>query len=195
MRIRGPLAQRLHTLPPGAHLTLMPEQTPPTPSGDDTTAQYELRVFADYHCFLVQDDLARPTPTEAWTEALLRDQIATAPGALGVGTARAMTVPVTVEVRATPPVDENTAAWDHITQAGLHIDSGRILVSMFDNRPELPRIPIPPGTYTARVYTAGLNTLSPNGLDGEDRYRIVLWPGQVQQPEVLKRYPHPFPGG
>ncbi|WP_159395094.1 hypothetical protein [Streptomyces sp. 2323.1] len=47
-----------------------------------------------------------------------------------------------------------------------------------------------------RVYSSGLHTISEDGLDGEDRYHVVLWPTDEDHPaQVLKRYPDPLPGG
>ncbi|WP_330479621.1 hypothetical protein OG301_38425 [Streptomyces platensis] len=47
-----------------------------------------------------------------------------------------------------------------------------------------------------RVYSNGLHTISEDGLDGEDRYHVVLWPTDEGHPaQVLKRYPEPRPGG
>ncbi|WP_186382910.1 SMI1/KNR4 family protein, partial [Amycolatopsis rhizosphaerae] len=111
MRIRGPLAQQLHDLPEGAQVHLMPEQP-----GTTQLAYTELDVFADYNSFIIQDDAARFTPTRDWTRALITDLIATAPGAVGVGTARRTTVPVILDIRTTPP-QTNLDDWDHVTQA------------------------------------------------------------------------------
>lgn len=191
MRIRGPLAQRLHDLPEGTQVRLMP---PHPPSGAEQLAYAALDVFADYNSFVVQDESARFEPGRAWTRALLTNLIATAPGAVGVGTARRVTVPVILDIRSTPP-DNDFDEWDHVTQASLTTDTGRILVSMFDYSDTIPRTTIPAGTYTVRIYSKGFRTISSDGLHGDDLYRILMWPGPTQEAEVLKRYPDPLPGG
>jgi hypothetical protein len=94
---------------------------------------------------------------------------------------------VILDVRTTPPEDDFDG-WDHVTQASLSTGTGRLLVSMFDHRDTLPRTEVPPGTYTVRIYSKGFRTISTDGLHGDDLYRIMLWPGQEQLPEVLKRY-------
>ena len=48
---------------------------------------------------------------------------------------------------------------------------------------------MPAGDYAARISHGGLNTLSEDGLDGDDRYRIQLWPGAVGPITVLKPRP------
>jgi hypothetical protein len=37
----------------------------------------------------------------------------------------------------------------------------------------------------------GLDTLSLNGLEGDDRYRVVMWLGEYLPPRVVKRSQYP----
>ncbi|EHK87690.1 hypothetical protein [Saccharomonospora azurea] len=105
-----------------------------------------------------------------------------------------MTVPVTFEARTAEP-DHDPEAWDHIAEAGLHIDSGAVVLVDFAVTDRTPRIPLPPGDYRVRVYCIGFDTISADGLDGLDRYYVIAWPAPPAPPAVLKRYPHPLPGG
>ncbi|MEV8614983.1 hypothetical protein AB0383_45010 [Amycolatopsis sp. NPDC051373] len=162
MRARGPLASTIHDLPDGAQVHLMPDQPPSTtdPDADSTRLAYtELDVFADYNSFFVQDETARFDPDD-WTMPLINDLIAGANGVFGVGTARRTTVPVILDVRTTAP-DDNFDGWDHVTEAGLHTTTGRIIVSMLNYTPNIPRTTIPPGDYTARVYAKGRSMSGP----------------------------------
>ncbi|WP_372342337.1 hypothetical protein [Streptomyces sp. KL109B] len=195
MRIRGPLAQTVHSLPDGAQFQMT--ATPP-PGDPDLLSRHELTVLADYSTLLIQDDDARlGEPEPSWFTALVADWINTAPGVVGSGAARPFDVPVTVDVRRTPPADDaEIQQADHVTQAGLALPSGRLLISMQDTDDRLPRIPLTPGNYAVRIYSHGLDTISEDGLDGEDRYHVVLWPTDEDHPaQVLKRYPDPLPGG
>jgi hypothetical protein len=36
-----------------------------------------------------------------------------------------------------------------------------------------------------RAYFGGLDTLSPDWLEGADHYMVVLWPGPEREPAVL----------
>ena len=40
------------------------------------------------------------------------------------------------------------------------------------------RASVPPGTLRAMVIFTGLDTLSEDGLDGDDHYVVHLWPGE-----------------
>jgi hypothetical protein len=46
-----------------------------------------------------------------------------------------------------------------------------------------------PGVYRARVFYGKLASLSDDGLEGDDHYRIILWPGSPSTPVVLKQRP------
>ncbi|MEB8342596.1 hypothetical protein [Streptomyces endophyticus] len=102
-----------------------------------------------------------------------------------------------MDVRRTPPVGgTELQRAGHVTQAGLALPSGRLLISVQDTRGTIPRIPLAPGNYAVRICSHGLDTLSGDGLEGEDRYHVVLWPTGVElSARVLKRCPGPLPGG
>lgn len=61
--------------------------------------------------------------------------------------------------------------------------------TLIDYFPEAKHLPVSPGSYRVRVYYGGLNTLSADGLDGEDYYQVVLWPEKYRSPAVLKKWP------
>lgn len=195
MRVRGPLARTVHSLPGGAHVQVTATPAPGVPG---LFSRHELTVLADCSTLLVQDDdahLGEPEP--AWFDALADNWVNTAPGVVGIGAACPFDVPVTVDVRRALPADDSERELaDHVTRAGLALPSGRLLVSVQDTRDTIPCIPLAPGSCAVRICSHGLNTLSGDALDGEDRYHVVLWPTDEDQPaQVLKRCPEPLPGG
>ncbi|OAP20440.1 MULTISPECIES: hypothetical protein [Amycolatopsis] len=194
MRIRGPLSASIHDLPDGAQVHLMADQ----PDRDPQRIAYaELDVFADYGSFFVQDDTARPDAARAFVTAVMNDLVAVTDGAIGVGTARRRTLPVILDVRAETPGDDilELDGWDHVTESGLRVSSGRVVVSTFDYRPKIPRTEVPRGDYTARVCAKGFDTITDDRIHGNDLYHVILWPGPIVEPRVLKRYAHlPIPG-
>jgi hypothetical protein len=151
---------------------------------------YEFELFADYFQFYLQDDdAAIGNLSDAWTEEATANLIAVAPGTVGIGTARNMTVPVVIEIRRAKPGD-SLDEWDHVVEAGLTIRSGALVVAgCTDFFPDAARLPLAPGEYRVRLYAAGLRSVSPDGLEGDDRYRVVIWPGNAAHlPVVLKRF-------
>jgi len=150
-----------------------------------TASHYE--IFADYHQFYLQDDdQSFGDLSAAWTEEATDRLLAVAPHVIGVGTARNMTVPVSVIVHgARPQIREEE--WDLITTASLKIDTGRIVVAgCTDYYPDAARIEVRPGVYEAIVCYGKLESLSADGLEGEDSYHVHLFPGSEIPPATLK---------
>lgn len=150
-----------------------------------SASHYE--ILADYHQFYLQDDdQAFGDLSAAWTEEATERLLAVAPHVIGIGTARNMTVPVSVSVHESrPKISEE--AWDHITTASLKIDTGRIVVAgCTEFYPDAARIEVAPGVYEAIVCYSKLEALSADGLEGEDSYHIHLFPGREISPATLK---------
>lgn len=145
-------------------------------------------LFADYHQFYLQDDDdSKGDLSEAWTEETTDRLLAVAPHVIGIGTARDMTVPVSIAVHEERPLI-NVDEWDHVTTASLQIDTGRIVVAgCTDYFPDAARIEVPSGIYEAIVCYANLEALSEDGLDGDDSYHVHLFPGRAIPPSVLKQ--------
>jgi hypothetical protein len=157
--------------------------------GASAVATHELTLFADYHQFYLQDEAAVGDLSDAWTADATARLLALAKGAIGVGTARNMKVPVVVEVFAAEPAID-LAAWDQVHDCSIDVPSGRLVVAgCTDYFPDAKRIELTPGTYRARVCYGALASVSADGLDGEDHYRIVLWPGTERAPSTIKHRP------
>lgn len=155
--------------------------------------RFEYKLFADYYQFYLQDQTAAGDLSESWTQEAVARLLAVAPGTIGVGTVRNMTVPVVVEVTDTEP-NEDTTEWDQVNECSLEVQSSRIVVAgCTDYFPDAARIEVKPGFYRARVYYGGLNALSGDGLDGDDHYKVVLWPSVPAPLRVLKQRRNPIP--
>ena len=146
-----------------------------------------LDLFADYFQFYLQDESAEGDLSDSWTEEATNRLLAVALGTIGVGTVRNMDVPVTVEVlEVEPPLD--LLEWDHMTECSIQINSGSLVVAgCTDYFPEAMRISVTPGTYAARISYGALESLSVDGLDGNDHYRVQIWPGIATSPKVIKQ--------
>lgn len=148
---------------------------------------YSYDLFADYFQFYLQDETAEGNLGDSWTDDAVKRLLALAPGTIGVGTARNMTVPVVVEVCDQEPSDD-IDEWDQINECSIEITSGKIVVSgCSDYFPDAARITVPRGTYRARIYYGKLDTLRGNGLEGDDHYRVTLWKASLAPLKVIKQ--------
>jgi hypothetical protein len=154
--------------------------------------RFEYKLFADYHQFYLQDESAGGDLSESWTQEAVERLLAVAPGTIGVGTVRQMTVPVVVEVIDAEP-NEDMTTWDQVNECTLNVQSGRIVVAgCTDYFPDAARIEVLPGSYRARLYYGKLDALSDDGLDGDDHYKVVLWCGPSGPLRVLKQRSNPL---
>jgi len=149
--------------------------------------KYEFELFADYHQFYLQDEEADGNLSNSWTEQATKDLLALAPGTIGVGTVRDMDVPVIVEVHDSEPTEDLTS-WHHVTECSIDIPSGKVVVAgCTDYFPDAARISVEPGVYRARIFYGELDSLSEDGLDGDDKYKVALWRGEMIEPKIIKR--------
>ena len=147
----------------------------------------ELTLFADYFQLHVWDDGREVDLGAAWTEEAVSRGLAVDDGIVGIGTARNLEVPVTVTISAEPPEMHGDA--ESIVEADLECRSGRVVVmGCTDYGPDALRIHVPPSWYRVRASARGLRTVRDNGLEGDDEYRIDLWPAAPTGVGVIK--PH-----
>jgi hypothetical protein len=191
----------------------------PMPPTEPGTRVYHLEVFADYRQVYLEDCAvhdARTWPpgsdspafdaiafseaSAAWVDSVLSQEaharhLGVAQGTLYLLTARNFTVPLDLEIHPVPlppPQPQDVAGWDHIVEANLDLPSGCLLVHGVLE--EHGTIAVAPGMYRARVSYGGITTVSENRLDGEDHYRVALWPapGPTLPPVVLYSRAIPF---
>jgi len=149
---------------------------------------FQFNLVADYFQFYLQDENVEGNLSDCWTKEAVNRLLASTVGTIGVGTVRNMSVPVTVAISDGEPVDDTLDEWDQVNECNLEVASGRIVIaSCTDYFPDAARIEVPPGSYRARIYYGNLNSLSEDGLEGEDHYRVVLWRSAPSPIRTLKQ--------
>jgi hypothetical protein len=148
------------------------------------TRHYE--IFADYFQFYLWDADEKPEPPTDYSDTDVQARIKAAPFAIVVQPVRNMAVPVVLDVTTTAPTLA-LDAWDHVAEASLELPSGRLEIHECTGG-SVDILDVAPGSYRVRALFAGLDTLSDDGLDGEDHYQLVLWPAPNGPVEVLKQF-------
>jgi hypothetical protein len=151
------------------------------------TVLFDGELFADYHQFYLSDAAGCAERPMDWTDGALRHRVLCAEGVLVVSTARNMTVPVRIELHAEQPSIAADLA-DHIVVVDLRTSGEIVIAGLTDYLPDAVRRPVPKGGLRAMVVFTGLGSLSEDGLDGEDRYVIHLWPGSGEGVTVLRQW-------
>jgi TonB family protein len=93
--------------------------------------------------------------------------------------------PMLVEVRQHEPGDDRQE-WDHEVDLDLDIPSG-VLLFEGSGGSGIQRIKVPPGRYRTRVSGRGFVALGFAGANGNDSYRLRLWPRQEDTEPVLRK--------
>lgn len=147
----------------------------------------ELELFADYYQFYLQDDeQGKGDLDDAWSQEAVDRLLATTDYAIGIGTVRDMDVPVTVEMNNAKP-SINPDEWEHIVLTSIKCETGRLVIAgCTDYFPDAIRIELKPGDYHVLVCYKGLDTLSDDGLDGDDMYHLFIYPGSPTDVNVIK---------
>lgn len=150
-------------------------------------SRHELTLFADYHQFYIQDESVDGNLSDAWTDDAVERLLAVAPGTVGIGTVRNVDVPVTISVLEREPVFD-PEKFDQVVECSVAVESGSIVAAgCTDYFPEAVRIKIPSGPYRVRVSFEGLDSVSADGLEGNDQYHLQLWPAPMGPVDILKQ--------
>jgi len=147
----------------------------------------ELAIFADYFQFYLQDEAADEDWGAFWTEETIERMLAVGDGSVGIATARNMTVPVVVGIHETAP-EPDFGEWELVNECSFSVRSGRVMViGCTEAAPqERARFLLNPGPYRLRVSYVGLDTTRADGLDGDDFYRLQIWPAPWAEVRTLK---------
>jgi hypothetical protein len=152
---------------------------------------YHFKLFAENHQLLLEDAEADPNAAadpDLWDEETRRNGLATLPGIVSMGTARAGYVVLTVHLRDDEPNDDITT-WDHVNECAITLHSGILVVrGCSESAEEAERIELTPGHYRMRIFYGNLDVEDPDDEEGDDYYKVALWPGDWAEPKVLKRY-------
>lgn len=150
--------------------------------------KFDFELLADYFQFYLQDEAIPALDPQAWTAEAVTRLLAVGNGFLMVGTVRNMPVTVSVEILESEPSKE-LSKWDQVNECSLEVSTGRMVVAgCTDYFPDAARIAVSPGWHRARISYGNLDSVSEDGLKGDDFYKLSLWPAASPLPlTVLKQ--------
>ncbi|MBL8796205.1 MAG: hypothetical protein JNM56_20065 [Planctomycetia bacterium] len=146
----------------------------------------KLSMYASHHSLYVQDSLAWNNPEEvSFDERTTADRLAVGQNVLVIGTGSHGNVKVVVEADdVEPPLD--LSEWDHVTEAGIDVPSGVVLVMGCLSYQGL-FFWVRKGHRRVRCCHANLQGSVECGK-GRDWYLIQIWPAEPAPARVLKRW-------
>src|SRR5215217_5769063 len=144
---------------------------------------HPLEFYSSHNQFYLVDKLSDiDTASNFWTQSAFDDRLAINAGVLGIGTQCYSSVKAELSILDVENAAVDFEAYDHIVEAGIDISSGILQVlNCPDSFIEL-ELTIKPGRYRVRVYSANLAIVLDE--DGEDYYKIELWPSDIMERKV-----------
>lgn len=150
-------------------------------------SSHALTIFADYHQVHIEDVGHHTGEGPVWTDETVETMLALGPGVVAFGTARNMEVPVRVELHDGPP-DVDERQWDQIAECFINSPSGRVSIKgPTDYDPTSFDLELPSTQMTVRIMWGGLDSVSEDGIEGNDHYVIQIWPGDPQPVSYPKK--------
>ena len=123
-----------------------------------------------------------------WNSEELNSMLCVNPNFIVIGTATSIRASFYLDVLDAEP-NLDLKVWDHVNLCSINLISGLYVTGAFDTEGETLEIPMEPGIYAALICYRGLDTISPDGLSGDDSYHVFMWPVKAMIPKkVLKQW-------
>jgi hypothetical protein len=155
-------------------------------SSSERMEKYSLNFLTEYYQFYLLDaaTASQAGDENFWNKAAEKLRLAVLDGLLGVTIATYGQVYGELAVlREAPPLQTRA---DHIVEASLQLDSGRLLIKNCTGYETQLELNLDKGVYRVRITSQNLDTVS--GDEGDDFYIIEIWKDIFSQPALLKAW-------
>lgn len=149
---------------------------------------HKFNFSSSHHQFYICDKASpmRTGDDDFWTDEAFDAKLAVGEGILGVETASYSHCKGELIVLDRKHEKIDFTQYDHVVEAGLQVSSGILRILDCTGSEVQLQINMEPGAYRARIYS--LNFASVVEDDGDDFYRIEVWPSKVAERTVLKHF-------
>lgn len=147
---------------------------------------HEFQVSVDYRQFYLWDPTVTTQAPEEFSAEDVEHRVKVAASVVVVQPERDGDVSVSLAVLASDPGCDSSAC-DHAVECSVDLPGGRLQVHECLGGSVLD-LDVDPGTYGVRVAFYGLRSIDPDGLGGQDRYVLQLWPADPRSLVVTKQW-------
>lgn len=150
---------------------------------------YPLDFYTQYRQFYLTDGTDEDPNENLWTKETSEQRMVVDKGFLAVGTECYGPVKGQLEIKNDGSDIGALEEYDHVVEGKIDIETGVLQVQDCPTSSVAQEVELPSGLYSVRVYSKGLATVE--GDEGDDFYRIVIWPAMNNDMKVkiLKQYP------
>lgn len=146
---------------------------------------YKLDFYTQYHQFFLSDK-GSASDFDDNDNLNSSDRIAGKKDVLDVITECYGPVKGEIDLLSKSSTATDFKTYDHVVEQGIEIHSGTLEVLDCPYSSVVLSITLRPGTYRVRVYSS--NLASVEGDEGDDYYKIEIWPDSNMERKVLKQY-------
>jgi hypothetical protein len=152
------------------------------------TVNHTFSFSSSHHQFYICD---KTSPLETgdddfWTTEAFDSKLAVGEGILGVGTASYSSCKGELMILDQKNDKIFYEQYDHIVEGSLEVSSGILQILDCSSRNVQLQIKIDPGVYRVRIYSSNFDSVIDE--NGDDFYRIEMWPSEEPKRLVLKQY-------
>jgi len=152
--------------------------------------KYEFDFGTQYNTFYLSSDEGMRSVAEKLdnSDQSLRERLVEAKNLLAISTHSYGRIRGTIHFLDSVDDNINLDLYDHIVEVGLKVESGELQVLSCPTSSIEFKKSIDPGTYRVRIYSSGLKSYDTDEEEGDDRYKIEIWPDTNKARKVLKQY-------
>lgn len=153
------------------------------------SGKYRLDFFTKHNQFYLCDSAYKSNTgsNTFWTPEAYHDRLGVDYDILGIGIESYGHVKADLEILDSADPQTDFSQYDHVVEAGITIQSGLLQVLNFPDYKSYLKLIIKPGKYRVRVYSSGLSNVDPEADEGQDHYKITMWPDSRMERKVLKQ--------
>ncbi|SDQ01183.1 hypothetical protein SAMN05428975_5632 [Mucilaginibacter sp. OK268] len=153
------------------------------------SGKYRLDFFTKHNQFYLCDSAYKSNTgsNTFWTPEAYHDRLGVDYDILGIGIESYGHVKADLEILDSADPQTDFGQYNHVVEAGITIQSGLLQVLNFPDYKSYLKLIIKPGKYRVRVYSSGLGNVDTEADEGQDHYKITMWPDSRMERKVLKQ--------
>ncbi len=151
--------------------------------------KYYRQLNVGYHqIYIVDSSIDQNYYKYIWTNADIDSMLCVSRHFLIMATGGPLLVPFFATTYNEKP-ELDLSQYDHVVECSLELLSGLRIFGEFDEEEYSLSIDIKAGNYVVVACYKGLDSISFDGLEGDDSYHLFLWPSKERIPKkVLKQW-------
>jgi len=154
--------------------------------------KYQLDFYTQFNQFYLTSDMGSVLAQNSlnWSDDAYKDRLGTLKNTLVLFSGSYGHIKGELDVLDHPNTHSDYSEYEHVVEGGIDAHSGVFEILDCPNSTVILKVKINPGNYRVRVYSANLSSSDIDEDEGNDYYKIEIWPDNNIKRKVLKRYSH-----